>query len=354
MKKKFEEKSPKLTSLSKSGGCGCKLPSDTLFDLLDSHDVSFHKNLLVGRKTSDDAAAYQLKNGQVLLSTTDFFAPIVDDPYDFGQIAATNALSDIYAMGGTPIMALAIVGMPTDVLSKNIIHDILRGGEFICAKARIPIAGGHSISSKEPIYGLSINGLVDFNHLKQNSKANPGSVLILSKGIGIGILCNAFKKGLLSMNGYSNMVQHMTQLNYLGEILGHLPGVYAMTDITGFGLLGHLLEMALGSKLTAKIEFSKVPILKDTRRFAEAGCVTSGSKKNWNSYKKSYIHLDDSLTEIDKSILSDPQTSGGLLVSCSDDIAKKVLTMFHSNGFFDAAIIGKMIKSQSNFIEVYR
>ncbi len=344
---------PRLTSFSKNGGCGCKLSKNFLLDLLHtlSKEKETFKKLLIGTDTSDDSAAYELDNGQILLSTTDFFTPIVDDPYHFGQIAATNALSDIYAMGGKPILAIAIVGMPINSLPKVTISRILQGGKSICKKAKIPIGGGHSINSAEPIYGLSVNGLVNANYLKKNSQAKPGSLLILGKGLGTGILTNAFRKNLLSETEYQSMIETMTQLNYPGEILGRCSNISAMTDVTGFGLLGHLLEIAIGSNLTAKIEFSKVPLLNNAKNLVRENCFTSGSKKNLDACQD-LIYLSSDLNEVDKVLLTDPQTSGGLLISCTADSVDKILKIFHKTGFFSASVIGETIPFNGNYVEV--
>src|SRR5579862_2419517 len=261
-----DEKTPRLTSLSHGGGCGCKIAPAVLAELLQGTSVPrVWTRLLVGTETSDDAAVYQLNAQQALIATTDFFMPIVDDPFDFGRIAAANALSDIYAMGGTPIMALAIVGMPIQVLPAAIIREILRGGEVICAEAGIPIAGGHSIDSVEPIYGLAAMGLVDPGELKKNSTAEAGDVLVLGKPIGVGILSAALKKELLAPEGYAALVATTTQLNRAGPELARLAGVHAMTDVTGFGLLGHLLGMCKGSGLAARLSMQTIPLLAEIR-----------------------------------------------------------------------------------------
>ncbi|UOF93889.1 MAG: selenide, water dikinase SelD [Bordetella sp.] len=339
---------PSLMSLSDSGGCGCKLSSDMLSRLLSNSTQNSKKypNLLVGNETSDDAAIYSLNSKQALISTTDFFTPIVNNPYDFGQISATNAISDIYAMGGNPIMALAIVGMPIEILPNNIINSVLQGGEFICNKANIPIAGGHSINSKEPIYGLSVNGLINPNYIKKNSKAKNGSILILSKGLGVGILSNALKKNLLDEDSYHYMLKSTTQLNYPGIILSKMKTVLAMTDVTGFGLLGHLLEIIQSSKLMARIQFSRIPVLKNAQKFAKMGCITGASKKNWDTYKN-FVHSNKPISIIEKTLLTDPQTSGGLLIVCTEGSSNEVLKILHNEGFSDANIIGEVISGEN-------
>ncbi len=290
------EHGPRLTSLSHGGGCGCKIAPAVLAELLQQTAIPRRRApLLVGTETSDDAAVYQLNDEQALIATTDFFMPIVDDPFDFGRIAAANALSDIYAMGGTPIMALAIVAMPIKVLAAATIREILRGGEAICAEAGIPITGGHSIDSVEPIYGLAAMGLVHPKNLKKNSTAEAGDVLILSKPLGVGILSAALKKEQLAPTGYSSLVATTTQLNRAGPDLATLAGVHAMTDVTGFGLLGHLLGMCRGSSLGARLSMQSIPLLEEVRALAAAGLVTGASDRNWHSYGES-IELAAELT----------------------------------------------------------
>jgi selenide, water dikinase len=276
-----------------------------------------------------------------VVATTDFFMPIVDDPFDFGRIAATNALSDIYAMGGTPILALAIVGMPVKVLPPEVIREILRGGESICADANIPVAGGHSIDSVEPIYGLAVIGIVHPDNLKRNSTSQAGDALILGKPLGVGIFSAALKKGQLSDADYRVMIESTTLLNRPGFDLAHLPGVHAITDVTGFGLLGHLLEMCRGAKLRAQVSMSAVPVFDHVMEFAEAGVVTGASERNWASFGDD-VALAPDLSKGEKALLCDPQTSGGLLVSCAPDSVADVLRMFTSLGFGRAAQIGTM------------
>jgi len=333
---------PRLTSLSHGGGCGCKIAPGVLAELLRGSLPSRHyADLLVGTDTSDDAAVYRLNDSQAVVATTDFFMPIVDDPFDFGQIAATNALSDIYAMGGRPLLALAIVGMPIKVLSQGTIREILRGGEAACERAGIPIAGGHSIDSVEPIYGLAVTGVVDPNIVKRNSRAAGGDVLILGKPLGVGIFSAALKKGLLDDAGYRLLIETTTQLNLPGMDLAGLSGVHAMTDVTGFGLLGHLLEMCRGSGLGARITASRLPVLPGALRLAESGIATGASARNWQSYGKD-VELAPHLHPSVQSVLTDPQTSGGLLVACDPDQAAKVQGIFARLGFAQAAVIGRM------------
>jgi len=299
------------------------------------------KELLVGTESSDDAAVYRLNDSQALVATTDFFTPIVDDPYDFGRIAATNALSDIYAMGGYPIMALAVVGMPLDKLPVEVIQKILAGGESVCALAGIPIAGGHSIDVLEPIYGLVGLGLVHPERIKRNDRARAGDILILGKPLGVGILSAALKKGKLSATGYAQMIAAATKLNTPGTALGELPDVHAMTDVTGFGLAGHLLEICRGSKLGATVRFDNLPIIDEARYWAEQGTVTGATGRNWSSYGRE-VRLPAGSPEWQRALITDPQTSGGLLVACSADAEMEVLSEFRKLGFASACRIGSM------------
>jgi selenide,water dikinase len=333
---------PRLTSLSHGGGCGCKIAPGVLADLLARFGpAKTYPQLMVGTETADDAAVYRLNDEQALIATTDFFMPIVDDPYDFGRIAATNALSDVYAMGGTPIMALAIVGMPINVLPKEVIAEILRGGEAVCAQAGIPIAGGHTIDSVEPIYGLAAMGLVHPSRVKRNADARAGDLLVLSKPLGVGILSAALKKNQLDVDGYRAMVDTTTRLNTPGPALAALPGVHAITDVTGFGLLGHTLEMSRGAGLTANLRLAELPWLPGVQDLAAGGAITGASGRNWASYGAS-IRLDSSVDETARALLTDPQTSGGLLVACEPGAVAAVLEIFNAEGFGHAAVIGEM------------
>ena len=299
--------SPRLTSLSHGGGCGCKIAPGVLSELLaNMPSMAAYDKLLVGTETSDDAAVYQLNERQALIATTDFFMPIVDDPFDFGRIAATNALSDVYAMGGTPIMALAIVGMPVNVLPRSDIARILEGGASVCTQAGIPVAGGHSIDSVEPIYGLVAMGLADPRQIKRNARARDGDVLIMGKGLGIGVMSAALKKNSLDAAGYDIMLASTTQLNTPGIALAELPGVHAMTDVTGFGLLGHALEIARGSNMTALIESERVPWLPGVFDLAKQGMVTGASGRNWESYGDA-IDLHGPVDAAVRALLADPQ-----------------------------------------------
>lgn len=337
----------KLTAFSHGGGCGCKIAPGVLAQILkNSTGFPVPKELMVGIETADDAAVYKLNDEQALIATTDFFMPIVDDPFDFGRIAATNAISDVYAMGGTPIMALALVGMPINKLPVEVIGDIIRGGESICAEAGIPIAGGHTIDSVEPIYGLVVLGLVHPSKVKRNADAKAGDVLILGKPIGVGVLSAALKKEALDATGYAAMIDNATKLNKPGKPLAELAGVHALTDVTGFGLLGHTLELARGAKLNAHIHMSKVPLLPHVQELAEAGYVTGASGRNWEGYGHE-VTLDKHLSTAQQMLLTDPQTSGGLLVSCDPGSVDAVLTIFRQGGFLEAAVIGEMVAGPS-------
>ena len=331
----------KLTQLSHGGGCGCKIAPALLHEILGAaKDKLPFANLLVGTETSDDAAVYRLNDEQAIIATTDFFTPIVDDPRDFGRIAAANALSDIYAMGGKPIFALAVVGMPLDKLPTEVIREILAGGEEICASAGIPIAGGHSIDVLEPIYGLVGIGIVHPQRVKRNSGALAGDVLILGKPLGIGILSAALKKGLLSAEGYAEMLTQTTKINTPGAALAALEGVHAMTDVTGFGLAGHLLEICRGSQLQAQIEFARLPLIAAAEKFVREGIATGASSRNWTSYGQQ-VSLPAAAEEWQQKLLTDPQTSGGLLVACDPACEAAVLAEFRRDGF-QPAVIGRL------------
>ena len=333
---------PRLTSLSHGGGCGCKIAPGVLSEILkNSTSMVLPKELMVGIETADDAAVYWLNENQALVATTDFFMPIVDDPFDFGRIAATNAISDVYAMGGTPIMALGLVGMPINVLPLETIGAILRGGQQVCQDAGIPIAGGHTIDSVEPIYGLVVLGLVHPSRVKKNSGARAGDVLVLGKPLGVGILSAALKKGALDATGYASMLALTTQLNKPGMDLAPLPGVHAMTDVTGFGLLGHGLEMARGAQLNMCLDLAQVPLLPTALALAEQGMVTGASGRNWESYG-SQVELPAHISPAQQALLCDPQTSGGLLVACSAESVDEVLACFARHGFHAAQAIGHM------------
>lgn len=300
------------------------------------------RELLVGIETSDDAAVYQLNEHQALIATTDFFMPIVDDPYDFGRIAATNAISDVYAMGGTPIMALALVGMPINVLSTQTIARVLQGGAASCLTAGIPIAGGHTIDSVEAIYGLVALGLVHPERIKRNADARVGDVLVLGKPIGVGVMSAALKKGQLGTAGYDQMIAVTTQLNTPGPDLAALPGVHALTDVTGFGLAGHALELARGAKCQVEIDWPAVPLLTGVQELAEQGCITGASNRNWAGYGTE-VALPNNFSTVQQALLTDPQTSGGLLVSCEPSALDEVMAVFHHHGFSNTAVIGRVL-----------
>jgi selenide,water dikinase len=336
-----ETKVPRLSSLAHGGGCGCKLAPGVLENILANTARSFiPRELLVGIETSDDAAVYRISEHQAIVATTDFFMPIVDDPFDFGAIAATNAISDVYAMGATPLFALAVVGMPIDKLPVETIRAILEGGESVCRQAGIPIAGGHSIDSVEPIYGLVAIGLVDPRNMKRNADARPGDRIVLGKGLGVGIYSAALKKEKLSDEHYGAMLASTTKLNTPGSRLAGLPDVHALTDVTGFGLLGHLLEVCKGSKVQATIRWSAVPLLPDVTELARQGFVTGASRRNWASYGKN-VELNGH-GETERWLLCDPQTSGGLLVTCAPGAVDQVLDIFRQDGFDRAAVIGEI------------
>jgi selenide,water dikinase len=332
----------KLTSFSHGGGCGCKIAPGVLSEILkNSTGFPVPKELMVGIETADDAAVYKLNEEQALIATTDFFMPIVDDPFDFGRIAATNAISDVYAMGGTPIMALALVGMPVNQLPLETIGLVIKGGETICAEAGIPIAGGHTIDSVEPIYGLVVLGLVHPSKVKRNADARDGDVLILSKPLGVGVLSAALKKGVLGDEGYQAMIENTTKLNKPGKALADMEGVHALTDVTGFGLLGHLLELARGAKLGAQLDMANIPLLPGVEQLAHDGFFTGASTRNWDAYGKD-VSLAASVQPAQQALLTDPQTSGGLLVACAADTVDAVLALFRREGFGEAAVIGRM------------
>jgi len=332
----------RLTSLSHGGGCGCKIAPGVLQEILKTSASGFvPPELLVGNETSDDAAVYQLNDEQALVATTDFFMPIVDDPFDFGRIAAANAISDVYAMGGKPVMALALLAMPVAKLSLQTIGQIVRGGEAACREAGIPIAGGHTIDSVEPIYGLVVMGLVHPDRVKRNRDARAGDVLILGKRLGVGVLSAALKKNALGAPGYGELVASTTQLNTPGVPLAEMAQVHALTDVTGFGLAGHTLELARASGLEAVVHYGALPLLPEVSRLAAAGFVTGASGRNWAAYGAE-VRLDAALPEVARDLVADPQTSGGLLVSCAPEAVPTVLEIFHAQGFGHAAVIGRM------------
>jgi selenide, water dikinase len=330
----------RLTSLAHGGGCGCKLAPSVLQELLGKTGLAApFEHLLVGTETGDDAAVWRLDDDNCVIATTDFFMPIVDDPRDFGRIAATNAISDVYAMGGTPLMALAILGMPIDKMPIEIVRDILAGGSEACTGAGIPVAGGHSIDSPEPIYGLAVIGHCRREHLRKNSTARAGDMLILTKPLGVGVYSAAFKKGALPNGAYAEMIETTTRLNKIGAALGRDAEVHAITDVTGFGVLGHALEIARGSKLRLRLDLEALPFLAQAERLAQEGFVTGASTRNWASYGES-VALPDGLPLWRRQLLTDPQTSGGLLIACAAHSATRLLDEILAAGYPGAATIG--------------
>ncbi len=349
MKKELE---PRLTSLAHGGGCGCKIAPDLLQKILGELPVApKHRELLVDASTSDDAAVYQISDDTAIVATTDFFMPIVDDPYDFGRIAATNALSDVLAMGARPIFSLALVGMPIGQLSVETISQILAGGRTASEAAGAPIAGGHSIDSVEPIYGLVALGVAHPDKVLRNSSAQVGDVLVLGKPLGVGIFSAALKKELLGEDGYAEMVASTTLLNTPGPELVDIPGVHAMTDVTGFGLLGHLSEMCRAADLSAQIHFDHVPVFETARGLLTSGVKTGASGRNWKSVEP-MLSSTHGLNENQRDLLTDPQTSGGLLVSCTEEDAEGVLTTFGKHGHSNASVIGRMANGPAGIIVV--
>jgi selenide, water dikinase len=330
----------RLTSLAHGGGCGCKLAPSVLQQLLaDQAATAPFAQLVVGTETGDDAAVWQLNADTCVIATTDFFMPIVDDPADFGRIAATNAISDVYAMGGSPIMALAILGMPLGKLSPDIVREILRGGATACAAAGIPVAGGHSIDCPEPIYGLAVIGTCAPQHVRRNCDAKPGDALILTKPIGVGIYSAAIKKDALGQGGYAEMIATTTQLNKIGAELGRDKDVHAVTDVTGFGLLGHGLEMARGSHLQLVLRAEDVPLLSQAAVLAQHGFVTGASHRNWSSYGIE-VGMPSDMPEWRRHLLTDPQTSGGLLIAVAPERGESILGTIRNAGYPSACIIG--------------
>jgi len=330
----------RLTSLAHGGGCGCKLAPSMLEQLLADQPLATpYRQLLVGTETPDDAAVWQLDDGTCVIATTDFFMPVVDDPYDFGRIAATNAISDVYAMGGRPIMALAILGMPLDKIAPETVREILKGGAAVCSSAGIPVAGGHSIDAPEPIYGLAVIGICKTEEVRRKSDVRAGDAMILTKPLGVGIYSAAIKKGALSPTGYAEMIATTTLLNKIGAELAKNTDVHAITDVTGFGLLGHALEMSRNSKLTLVIRIGDLPLLSEAATLAQQGHVTGASLRNWASYGKD-VNLPALVPEWQRHLLTDPQTSGGLLISCASDRADAVVQSIVGAGYADARVIG--------------
>ena len=337
----------RLTSLAHGGGCGCKLSPSVLRQILATMPAAQpYANMMVGLETGDDAAVYRLNHSQAIIATTDFFTPIVDDPGDFGRIAATNALSDIYAMGGTPIFALAIVGMPLGKIAIETVQAILAGGAAVCAASGIPVAGGHSIDSPEPIYGLVAIGLVHPDRVLRNVGAQPGDALILTKGLGVGIYGAALKRGELSDALYCEMIASTTQLNTVGADLAGLAGVHALTDVTGFGLLGHALEMTRPAGLGCAIRFAALPVLPGVAELAASGVKTGASGRNWASFSEE-VTLRGNLPSWAGDLLCDPQTSGGLLIAASPEAVRPVMDCAARRGFTHASVIGAFTGSSN-------
>jgi selenide,water dikinase len=330
----------RLTSLSHGGGCGCKIAPGVLSDILKASPIrNIPAALLAGTDNNEDAAVYQINEHQAIVATTDFFMPIVDDPFEFGRIAATNAISDIYAMGAQPLFALALLGMPINVLPLEVIQQITAGGESVCNDAGIMIAGGHSIDTVEPIYGLVAIGIVDPKKLKRNNGAKAGDSIILSKPLGVGILSAGLKKEQLSDAGYREMISLTTKLNKPGVALAQLDGVHALTDVTGFGLAGHLLELARGAKLEAKLEWDAIPVVQEAVKLVQADIFTGASTRNWVGYGHE-VKLGDKLGLWQQNLLTDPQTSGGLLISCAPEVEQEVLAILQAGDFMSAKKIG--------------
>jgi selenide, water dikinase len=332
----------RLTDLAHGGGCGCKLAPSVLQKLLAGQpQAAPFAQLLVGTETGDDAAVWQIDDKTCVIATTDFFMPVVDDPRDFGRIAATNAISDVYAMGGKPIMALAILGMPLGKLPVEAVRAILAGGASICAEAGIPVAGGHSIDSVEPIYGLAVVGLCSPDHVRKNSGARPGDALILTKGIGVGVYSAAFKKQALSDDAYAEMIASTTLLNRIGQALGTDADVHGITDVTGFGLVGHGLELARGAQVHVRIDWNRIPLLREAEHLARSGYITGASGRNWTSYGDQIV-LPEGLSDWQRALLTDPQTSGGLLIACAPDRAETLRATIEAAGYPRASIVGSI------------
>ncbi len=338
----------KLTAYSHGAGCGCKISPALLSEMLKTENPFVqNNNIIVGNSTRDDAAVYDMGDGTGIISTTDFFMPIVDDPFTFGKIAATNAISDIFAMGGQPMMAIAIFGWPIDKLSPEVARQVLEGGRYTCHEAKSPLAGGHSIDCPEPIFGLAVTGRIDLKNLKRNDTATAGCTLYLTKPLGVGIFSTAGKQGKIEANHVNIAINSMCALNSIGYELGKIEGVKAMTDVTGFGLLGHLVEMCEGSRLSAEIEFNQVPVFEEIHDYIAQKCIPGGTYRNWNSYGQ-HISLED---ERYKEILCDPQTSGGLLIAVEDAAKAEVAQLFSKHGI-NAQSIGRIVPKNEVMIRV--
>ncbi len=349
--KKDEQETIKLTQYSHGAGCGCKISPLVLDKILHSNlALPDNKNLIVGNNTKDDAAVYDMGNGMALISTTDFFMPIVDDPFEFGRIASANAISDVYAMGGKPVLAIAILGWPINTIAPEVAQKVIEGSRSICMEAGISLAGGHSIDSPEPIFGLAVNGFVPVKNIKQNNTAKEGDLLFLTKPLGVGILTTAEKKGLLQKEHLGLAAKQMMQLNNIGELLGNIDGVHAMTDVTGFGLLGHLTEMAEGSELSAVVYMDKIPtIIDDIKNYVDKNCVPGGTNRNWDSYGKKI----GPITDYQKSILADPQTSGGLLIAVDPSAVEEIKELLNQHGLEKFTnTVGVLTAKEENIISI--
>jgi len=328
----------KLSAFSKGGGCGCKIAPSVLQEILQGAAPAAFDDLLVGNGSNDDAAAWQLPSGEVIISTTDFFLPIVDDPYDFGRIASANAISDVYAMGGTPLMAIAILGWPIEKLPVSLARQVLDGARAICAEAGIPLAGGHTIDSSEPVFGLAVTGRAEAGQLKRNNTAQAGDLLFLTKPLGVGVLATALKRGCLQEEHYEALIGQMTSLNRIGTELGKIEGVHALTDVTGFGLLGHLTEMAQGSGVGAILEYGKLPKIAGLEGYLQQRTIPDATFRNWNSYNKE-IQFEKGVNVMEAfNLLPDPQTNGGLLIAVSEQDADSVKRLLRAHDLSDTPI----------------
>ncbi len=351
LEKEDKKNSIKLTQYSHGAGCGCKISPLILEKILSSNlAVPDNKKLIVGNHTKDDAAVYDMGNGMALISTTDFFMPIVDDPFEFGRIASSNAISDVYAMGGKPVLAIAILGWPVNIIAPEVAQRVIEGARSICIEAGISLAGGHSIDSPEPIFGLAVNGFVRIENIKQNNTAREGDLLFLTKPLGIGILTTAEKKSMLAKEHFGLASKQMMQLNTIGELLGEIEGVHAMTDVTGFGLLGHLIEMAEGSNVCALIYFDKIPvIIDDIEKYVQKKCIPGGTVRNWDSYGEKI----GKISQFQKSILADPQTSGGLLIAVDPKAVAEVQKIIIEKGLEKFTNpIGVLVKKEEKVINI--
>jgi selenide, water dikinase len=349
----MSENNIRLTQYSKGGGCGCKIAPSALQEILQTQNISSFEDLLVGNESADDAAVYRINDETSVISTTDFFLPIVDDAFDFGRIAAANAISDVYAMGGTPMMAIAILGWPIEKIPNEIAKQVLEGARSVCEEANIPLAGGHTIDSADPIFGLAVTGSIQTKNLKQNNSARSGDLIFLTKPVGVGVLSTALKRGLLKDEHYSVMINQLTSLNKIGEVFGKINGVHAMTDVTGFGLLGHLIEMAEGSGLSAEINYDSIKKTDGLDEYLKLRTIPDATFRNWNSYS-SKVKFEKAVNVMEAfNVLPDPQTNGGLLIAVSEDSVHEVQKILTENGFMDfLKPIGKFTDSGEKTIFV--